>query len=111
MDNEGGDVTEPLTVRVETTDGVAVVTLTGELDLGGAPSLETALSGLEGSVRSVVIDLSGLLFMDSTGLAAIVQAKHQADSVNRRLQLRGATGTVSRLLEISAIADTIEVID
>ena len=51
--------------------GGSRVTLRGELDLGSAPQLEQALAATNGRV---VLDLSGLTFMDSTGVRLLLEA-------------------------------------
>lgn len=57
-------------------DGVHLVALTGELDVHGAGELENALAQ-PGETARICLDLTGLVFIDSTGLAAIIRA-HQA---------------------------------
>ena len=58
----------------ETEDG-AVVTLAGELDLSATLELEAQLDGLErGFPRTIVIDLRNLGFIDSSGLATLIEA-------------------------------------
>jgi anti-anti-sigma factor len=47
----------------------------GDLDIAGAPELEEALSlAMASDAKSIVIDLRGLEFIDSTGLRALAQA-------------------------------------
>jgi anti-sigma B factor antagonist len=50
------------------------LTLLGELDLSSAPGLEARLGELQAENRPVVLDLSKLEFMDSTGLAIMTRA-------------------------------------
>lgn len=47
--------------------------LGGELDLSNVPTLETTLDTAIESGKKVLVDLSGLEFLDSTGLALIVR--------------------------------------
>ena len=55
----------------------------GDLDLAGAPELEEALSlALASDAKSIVIDLRGLEFVDSTGLRALV-VPTQGDGADR----------------------------
>jgi anti-sigma B factor antagonist len=56
--------------------GCSRLTLRGELDLGTAPQLEQALADANGDV---LLDLSGLTFMDSTGVRVLLEAaEHRA---------------------------------
>ena len=55
-------------------DGVHTVRLGGQLDMTAVPSLEAEIRHLYESdgTRAITLDLRGLQFIDSTGLAAIV---------------------------------------
>jgi anti-anti-sigma factor len=65
-----------LTVACSRQDGVHVVALSGELDLRAIGELETALAQ-SGANERVCLDLTGLEFIDSSGLATVIRA-HQA---------------------------------
>lgn len=54
-------------------DGLTHVVVAGELDLMSSPRLDEVLDGLAGEDRRIVLDLRGLEFMDSTGLALILR--------------------------------------
>jgi anti-anti-sigma factor len=61
--------------RGQTGADTAIVALSGELEIDGAPRLSEALSGLlESANTRIVVDLSGLVFCDSIGLSALVDA-------------------------------------
>jgi anti-sigma B factor antagonist len=63
----------PFEIRNELDDGAGRLILTGELDIATAPQVEeAALAMLEQSVRRLVIDLSGLTFIDSSGLRTLI---------------------------------------
>ena len=65
----------PFEARSEELNGVLVVAVSGELDLGTAPRLEELLEPALASAGSpVAVDLSGCEFIDSTGIALIVRA-------------------------------------
>ncbi|MGH2955625.1 MAG: STAS domain-containing protein [Solirubrobacterales bacterium] len=72
-----------LAVRVvEGPDDVAVLEAEGELDLSSAPELRGPLfERVEGGVR-IVLDLSKVSFIDSSGIAVLVQA-HRASNGDR----------------------------
>ena len=63
----------PFEIRSEVNDGDGRLTLSGELDIATAPQVEeAALALLEQRVRTLVIDLSGLTFIDSSGLRTLI---------------------------------------
>jgi anti-anti-sigma factor len=94
-----------------TRDGtVAVVAPTGELDLSGATVLEAELDRLaaDPELGSVVLDLRGLEFMDSSGLRLVVLADMKAREVGRRFALIRGGETVHRVFEITRMSDRLD---
>jgi anti-anti-sigma factor len=95
-------------------DGIHVFTVYGELDLDTAPQLleplEKTLS--EGSDLSLVLDLSPCEFIDSTGIALIVQTWKRVDSDaggegQGRVVLCCSNDQVQRLLKITGVESSI----
>ena len=86
--------------------GSLVLALSGELDLASAPMLERELREAEATSPSrLVIDLGGLLFMDSTGLQALLRARERANSNGHQLALRRAPHQVQRVFELTKTVD------
>jgi anti-anti-sigma factor len=77
--------------------GPTVVRLMGELDLAGAPTLCSALDGLDGDVE---LDCSGLDFIDGAGLWAVVQAHEACGARGAKLVMLNPSPAVDRLLSI-----------
>ncbi len=75
-----------LTIDVHEEPSATVVTVGGELDVHTAPSLQAALAALDSSGR-IVVDLTGVGFLDSTGLSVFVNAL--ADARERQATLAG----------------------
>jgi anti-sigma B factor antagonist len=101
---------EPVSVqftvrRSDDADG-AVLWLSGELDLASAPQLKEAIHRVElDDQQRLLLDLSELEFMDSTGLAVVVAARDRADAGGGRLVLRRPTPQVERLLALVGLRD------
>jgi anti-sigma B factor antagonist len=85
---------------------VYVVALIGELDLATSEDLSGQLMTIAGS--TVVIDLSQLTFMDSTGIGALVMARNRIMQEGHRLVLTRPQGIVGRALEIVGLDDWVE---
>ena len=67
----------PLEVSALVSEKTAVVRVAGELDLATVPELSNVLEGLERECRRIVLDVSGLTFIDSTGLRlALIEHDH-----------------------------------
>ncbi len=87
-------------------DGV-LLTLQGELDLASAPRLEEQLKSAEQSgVRLVRIDLSGLTFMDSTGMRTLLLAQRRSQELGHQLTLRRGPHQVQRVFELTGSLET-----
>jgi anti-sigma B factor antagonist len=103
----------PFEVKVgDLEHGVRTVSVRGELDLSTAPELEGPLEEVLGSDEgSVLIDLSGCEFIDSTGIALIVRAWQRLDGEENGRTLVICTGNdqVRRVLEITGLELSIPV--
>jgi anti-sigma B factor antagonist len=89
-----------------------IVALSGELDLASAPDLERELQvGAEGAPSRMVIDLSGLGFMDSTGLQALLRARERAQEAGYLLSLRRGPHQVQRVFELTKTVDAFTFVD
>ena len=82
-----------------------LISLAGELDLDSCRAVETELRKAEaGQAERIVIDLSRLEFIDSTGLGLLVSAQRRSDADSGRLRLiRSHSVDVDRLLELCGL--------
>jgi anti-sigma B factor antagonist len=99
-------------LTIEPLAGDAVlVALRGELDLEHAYTFDEELRRVEGRRPScLVLDLRGLSFLDSCGLARLLAARRRARRERRRLLLIRGSATVQRLLAITAVAEHFETV-
>jgi anti-anti-sigma factor len=79
------------------------VTVTGELDLSNRDELADATIDLLNNAKKVVIDLSGVTFLDSAAMSTLVKVRLEADRVGSEVRLRGATGHVAEVLAITGL--------
>jgi anti-sigma B factor antagonist len=89
--------------------GWFVVALRGELDVTEAASVAVALAKIAARKREIIIDLAGLAFMDSSGLAALALVRRHARQAGGRLLLAGPQLQVLRLLTITRLIDVFTV--
>ena len=93
-------------------DGVVTVTVVGEVDTFTAPVLRSSLdTQLEQSPRELVIDLSGVQFLGSAGLAVLVETQKAARSRDVALRLIATTRAVTRPLEVTGLIDLFTIAD
>jgi anti-sigma B factor antagonist len=90
--------------------GFTRVTLSGELDLAAAPQLADALAEVPDRTAVVILDLSELTFMDSTGLHLIVSARARLADAGCRLVLVPGSHQVQRIFEITGTKHHLEFI-
>ena len=99
------DAVSPARLEItRSSDGTDIVlALAGELDLASAPALEQALEDFGDSIpHRLLIDLSGVGFMDSTGLRALLLARQRTEAAGRELVLRRARARSSGSLSSAA---------
>ena len=103
---------EILEVRTEDRDGFVHVALMGELDLSTVAKVQEELRKIEaGSPRTLVVDLSKLTFLDSTGLRCIVTADERAREAGRRVVIVRGPDPVQRVFAITRLEERLEMVD
>lgn len=110
---EHQDGTVAYTVREQRDQwGQTVLTFAGELDYEANAVVDSIVGRLlGGSAGDVVVDLSGVAFLNGHGLAAMLHLQRGARARDRRLILRCHTGTVRRLLELVGLAANIDEVE
>jgi anti-sigma B factor antagonist len=94
----------PFRVTVSGSAGQFVVSLEGELDLATAPELREHLVVLaEDNDADIVIDLTHLDFIDSTGLSVLVMALNRSRAAGGSIVVRNPSASVMRILEITGL--------
>ena len=89
-----------------------VVSVSGELDLAAASSLEAELDRiLESDVTRIVLNLAELEFIDSTGLSVLVRAQQRAQESGRELGLVNPGQQVERLLSLTGLSERLTLSD
>lgn len=106
-EGQAGPAAAVFDIEVETIrDGSLCVRVSGEIDLATAPQLRTSLSDALSQASEVVLDLGGVGFIDSTGLAAIISGAHAAESCGADFRLASPLpAQPQRLLELTGVAE------
>jgi anti-sigma B factor antagonist len=105
----------PVTPRFELDDersdgGAHVINVRGEIHMSTAPGLQRGLTeAIEGGHKAIVLDLSGVEFIDSTGLSVLLNGLRQVNAQQGRLALVCANPTVLRLFEITSLDKTFDI--
>jgi anti-sigma B factor antagonist len=107
-----GPAWQPFSVTVSKDGDRATLELRGELDMSGTDRLRLALEQAEEPPSGLlVLDLSMLDFIDSTGLEELLRAARRAHDSGRRLIVARPSRYVRRLLELTAIDQALDVVE
>lgn len=93
-----------LDVSTREQDGCTVVAATGEVDVFTAPVLDEALSAAVGAgATCLVVDLSGVEFLDSTGLSVLVKALKRVKESGGSLDVVVTAERVAKVFRITGL--------
>lgn len=96
-----------LTVNERDEGSVRVLTVAGEVDVASAPELSTRLNvAVRCTSGGVVVDLSHVELIDSTGIAVLLNALRRMTRARRRLALVCPPGAVQRALRLTRLDST-----
>ncbi len=89
-----------------------VISVVGEIDVATAPSLRERLANQEAADASVVVvDLSGVTFLDSTALGVLVGAYRRLDDAGGALRLVVVEPRILKVLEITDLISVFPIFD
>jgi anti-sigma B factor antagonist len=101
---------QPLAVKRTSRDGVELLLVEGELDIATAPRLISALNNaVQEVLHSLVVDLSDCGFMDSTGLALLINAHRRLARRSKGFAVVCPPGPLRRVFEVTDMVDTLHV--
>jgi anti-sigma B factor antagonist len=83
--------------------GTAVVSLQGEIDLQNSPDLRKELLGWLAEGQDVVVDLSAVDYIDSSGIASLVEAYQTARHQDGRFSLAAVSPAALRVLKLARL--------
>jgi anti-sigma B factor antagonist len=92
--------------RRQDTDGRDVVVVRGEIDVATSATLRDELYAvIDGGSRSLVVDLSGLGFIDSSGLGVLVGSLKHMRERDGQLVIAGLAQPALRVFQITGLTD------
>lgn len=110
LDNPAG----LLRVRPEKHGDTVVVHVTGELDLATAPVLDELLTETEAGdtpLDLLVLDLTGVTFMASAGLALLMKHERRCTAAGRALRVVANGHAVRRAIDLTGLRTVVTVVD
>lgn len=112
-DFRGRSGAEHMTLKSETREGGTIVLMpTGDVDLAASPILRQEIKKLQtGRPLRLIIDLSGVPYMDSSGVATLVEAMQIARRNNTKLLLCRLQDKVKSIFEIARLDTVFTIVD
>jgi anti-sigma B factor antagonist len=86
-------------------DEVVTLSVAGDVDLATGQQLEREITEAVGAagLGSLVVDLSGVGFLDSSGISVLVKGRRLADGRGVPYRVTGASGTIRQVLDITGV--------
>ncbi|MEV5427954.1 STAS domain-containing protein [Streptomyces sp. NPDC052701] len=98
-----------LTITRTPADGISVIAVHGEIDHHTGDPLHRALTPHDGAgAPRIVVDLSGVTFMDSSGINILIAAHNAVRDAQGWLRLAGPTTSVLRTMQLVGLDEVIE---
>jgi len=90
-------------IGISEQNGVCIVAISGEVDLSTSPQVRDALLGCILKGKSVVVNLSAVVYIDSSGVASLVEAFQAAKSKGLGFALAQISETPLRVLKLARL--------
>ena len=103
-------VEDEFDIRGERRAGSSVVSVFGEVDVATATRFREFLEAtIENDFESVVVDLTGVTFIDSTGLGVLIGARKRCDAKGRPLRIVVSEPRILKVFEITGLTEVFEI--
>ncbi len=99
-------------IKSDEENSVAVIRVEGEIDMFTSPNLrDKLLPYFEKNVNGIIVDLSGVSFMDSSGIATLVEGLQWSKKNNKKFVLTGLGKTVYNALSLTKLENVFSIKD
>ncbi len=97
--------------EVDSREDVDIVTVSGRIDSSTSPELDSTLSEHAEARKHIILELSGVDYMSSAGIRAIVSALRTCNKHRRKLVLAHPSSRVSEVLQLAGLRSVFEIYD
>jgi anti-sigma B factor antagonist len=102
--------TRILTISVRPVGTAAVVDLNGGIDLGNSPALRTALFDQLPRVSRLAVNMTGVRYIDSSGIATLIEVLKKARDIEKEFALFGLGPTVYDVLKLTKLLGVFHIV-
>lgn len=92
-----------MSYRIREQAGFSIVELTGEVDLSCSPRARASILGCLDASRNVLVDLSGVTYIDSSGIASLVEGYQTARRKKLKFGLVGVSEAALGVLQLARL--------
>jgi anti-sigma B factor antagonist len=89
---------------------ITIVDLVGQIDLGSSPALRKTLLDSLKTTKHMAINLAGVSYIDSSGIASLVEVLRAAQDAKKKLVLFGVGGAVLQVLQLTRLTGVFEIL-
>lgn len=99
-----------MSVKIETKNGLTVCHVEGEIDINSSPGIKKSFDKvLSSKTPKIIVNLSKVTYVDSSGLATLVEILKNMRSYGGRLRLTNLSSKVKSLFEITKLEKLFEI--
>lgn len=97
-------------IVTEDIGGASLVRVSGEVDMSNSPAVRDTLMVLIGEkVPAIVIDLGGVTYMDSSGIATLIEGLQVTTSYGGKFRIAALTSKVRQVFELARLTDVFDI--
>ena len=100
-----------MTISVRESGTARVVDLEGEVDLGTSPNLRRVLFDLLGKTRKLALNLKALRYIDSSGIATLIEVLKDAQRLEKEFVLFGLSPAVQDVFRLTHVNRVFRIVD
>jgi anti-sigma B factor antagonist len=104
------DMQRTMEATTRTVGEIAIVDIVGQIDLGSSPVLRKTLLEALKTTKHLAVNLSGVSYIDSSGIASMVEILKAAQDSKKRLVLFGLGGAVLQVLQLTRLTGVFEIV-
>jgi anti-sigma B factor antagonist len=98
-------------ISARQSQGAVILDVTGDIDLANSPAMRQVLLGeiKEKRIPKVFLNLKGVRYIDSSGIASLVEGLKASRDIGSRMILYGLNTTVREVMELSRLQRIFEI--
>lgn len=101
-----------MNIREEKNNDITICALEGEVNINTSPELRKKfMSIIEANEKKILIDLTNVSYLDSSGLATFIEILQRLKKINGRLRFCNINERVRNILEITKLVNLFEIFE